>query len=84
LGTRQTAILNVMEKAKKGSQRWRLLREIEPGQRFQTRYKNHPQLRERGEATRYGRLLNVVDGSALIVAGLAFLPLPVPATSLSL
>ena len=81
--TRQAAILNVMEKAKKGSRRWRLLREIEPGQRFQTRYKNHPQLRERGDATRYGRLLNVVDGSALIVAGLAFLPLPVPATSLS-
>ena len=66
--------MNVIEKAKKGSRRWRLLKEIEPGQRFQTRYNNYPQRRKRGEASRYGRLLNVVDGSALIVAGFAFLP----------
>jgi|SRR5215210_5247170 len=67
-----------MEKAKKGWQRWLLLWEIEPGHRFQTRYNNHRQSRERGEASVYGRLLNVVGGPALIVAGFAFLPTPGP------
>jgi hypothetical protein len=69
---------DVIEKAKKGWQGWRLLREIEPSHRFQTRYNNHRQRRERGEASRYGRLLNAVGGPALIAAGLAFLPTPGP------
>jgi hypothetical protein len=67
--------MSVTEKAMKGWQRWRLFRELEPGHRFQTRYHNH---RERGETSRYGRLLNLVGGSALIVAGFAFLPTPGP------
>jgi hypothetical protein len=70
--------MSVTEKAMKGWQRWRLFRELEPGHRFQTRYHNHRERRERGETSRYGRLLNLVGGSALIVAGFAFLPTPGP------
>ena len=57
---------------------WRLFKEIEPGHRFQTRYNNHRQRRERGETPRYRRLFNLAGGSALIVAGFAFLPTPGP------
>ena len=67
-----------MEKAKKGWRHWRVFREIEPGHRFQTRYNNHRQRRERGEAWRYGRILNLVGGPGLIAAGFAFLPTPGP------
>jgi hypothetical protein len=67
-----------MEKAKKGWHRWRLFKEIEPGHRFQTRYNNHRQRRERGETSRYGRIFNLVGGIALILAGFAFLPTPGP------
>lgn len=47
-----------------------------PGHRFQARYSNHRKRREQGEASRCGRLLNLLGGPALIVAGLAFLPTP--------
>jgi hypothetical protein len=70
--------LDVMEKAKKGWQQWLLFRQFEPGHRFQTRYSNHRKRRERGEASRYGRILNLVGGPALIAAGFAFLPTPGP------
>jgi hypothetical protein len=67
-----------MEKAKKGWKRWRVFRELEPGHRFQTHYHSYRERRERGETSRYGRLLNLVGGPALIVAGFAFLPTPGP------
>jgi Putative transmembrane protein (PGPGW) len=70
--------MSVIEKAKMGWHRWRLFKEIEPGHRFQTRYNNHRQRRERGETSRYGRIFNLAGGSALIVAGFAFLPTPGP------
>jgi hypothetical protein len=70
--------LDVMEKAKKGWKQWLLFRQFEPGHRFQTRYSNHRKRRERGEASRYGRILNLVGGPALIAAGFAFLPTPGP------
>jgi hypothetical protein len=65
----------VIEKAKKGC---RVFRELEPGHRFQTRYHNHRERRERGEASRHGRLLNLLGGPALVIAGFAFLPTPGP------
>ena len=70
--------MDVIEKAKKGWHRWQLFREIEPGHRFQTRYNNHRQRRERGETSRYGKIFNLAGGPALILAGLAFLPTPGP------
>ncbi len=70
--------MDVIEKAKKGWHRWKLFKEIEPGHRFQTRYNNHRQRRERGETWKYGRIFNLVGGPALIVAGFAFLPTPGP------
>jgi len=70
--------LDVIERAKRGWHRWQLFKEIEPGHRFQTRYNNHRQRRERGEAWKYGRIFNLVGGLALIVAGFAFLPTPGP------
>ena len=70
--------MDVIEKAKKGWHRWQLFKEIEPGHRFQTRYNNHRQRRERGETSRYGRIFNLAGGPALIVAGFAFLPTPGP------
>ncbi len=70
--------MDVIEKAKKGWHRWQLFREIEPGHRFQTRYNNHRQRRERGETFRYGKIFNLAGGPALIVAGFAFLPTPGP------
>ncbi len=70
--------MSVIEKAKKGWHRWRLFKEVEPGHRFQTRYNNHRQRRERGETSRYGKIFNLAGGPALIVAGFAFLPTPGP------
>ena len=70
--------MDVIEKAKKGWHRWQLFRKIEPGHRFQTRYNNHRQRRERGETSRYGKIFNLAGGPALIVAGFAFLPTPGP------
>jgi hypothetical protein len=70
--------MDVIEKAKRGWHRWLLFKEIEPGHRFQTRYDNHRQRRERGEASRYGQIFNVAGGFALVVAGFAFLPTPGP------
>jgi hypothetical protein len=70
--------MDVIEKAKKGWHRWQLFREIEPGHRFQTRYNNHRQRRERGETSSYGKIFNLAGGPALIVAGFAFLPTPGP------
>ena len=58
--------------------RWRVSREIEPGHRFQARYSEHRLRRERGETSKYGRLLNLVGGPTLIAAGFAFLPTPGP------
>jgi hypothetical protein len=63
---------------KKAIERWRLSSEIEPGHRFQARYGEHRLRRQRGEMFKYGRLLNVVGGPALIVAGFAFMPTPGP------
>jgi hypothetical protein len=63
---------------KKAIERWRLSREIEPGHRFQARYGEHRLRRQRGETFKYGRLLSVVGGPALIVAGFAFIPTPGP------
>jgi hypothetical protein len=51
--------MDVIEKAKKGWHRWQLFKEVEPGHRFQTRYNNHRQRRERGETSRYGRIFNL-------------------------
>jgi Putative transmembrane protein (PGPGW) len=70
--------MDVIEKIKKGWHRWLVFKEVEPGHRFQTRYNNHRQRRQRGETSSYGRLFNLVGGSALIVAGLAFIPTPGP------
>lgn len=70
--------MDVIEKAKEGWHHWQLFKEIEPGHRFQTRYNNHRQRRERGETSRYGRIFNLAGGPALIVAGFAFLPTPGP------
>ena len=75
---RNKLCMDVIEKAKKGWHRWQLFKEIEPGHRFQTRYNNHRQRRERGETSRYGRISNLVGGPALVVAGFAFLPTPGP------
>ena len=63
---------------KKAIERWRLSREIEPGHRFQARYGQHRLRRQRGETSKYGRLLNLLGGPALIVAGFAFIPPPGP------
>jgi hypothetical protein len=63
---------------KKAIERWRLSSEIEPGHRFQARYGEHRLRRQRGETFKYGRLLSVVGGPALIVAGFAFIPTPGP------
>jgi putative transmembrane protein PGPGW len=70
--------MDVIGRAKKVWHRWQLFKEIEPGHRFQTRYNNHRQRRERGESSRYGRLFNLVGGVALIVSGFAFIPTPGP------
>jgi hypothetical protein len=70
----------VIEKTRKGWQRWHLFKEIEPdhqpGQRFQTPYNNHRQRRERGETWKCGRVLNSVGGLGLVVAGFALVPTP--------
>ena len=71
-------LLDVMGKVRKGLEHWRVFREIEVGHRFQARYGNHRKRRERGEAGRYGRVLNLAGGPALIAAGFAFLPTPGP------
>ena len=70
--------MDVIEKIKKGWHRWRVFREVEPGHRFQTRYNNHRQRRQRGETSSYARILNLAAGPALIVAGFAFIPTPGP------
>jgi hypothetical protein len=70
--------MDVIEKVKNGWHRWQLFKEIEPGHRFQVRYNNHRQRRERGEASRYGRIFNLAGGPVLILAGFAFLPTPGP------
>jgi putative transmembrane protein PGPGW len=51
---------------------------VETGHRFQPRYNNHSQRRERGKRWRYGRILNVAGGLALIVSGFTFPPTPGP------
>ena len=63
---------------KKSIERWRLSKEIEPGHRFQARYGQHLLRRQRGETFKYGRLLNLVGGPALIMAGFALIPTPGP------
>ncbi len=63
---------------KKAIERWRLSKEIEPGHRFQARYGQHRLRRQRGETFKYGRLLNLIGGPALIMAGFAFIPTPGP------
>jgi hypothetical protein len=63
---------------KKAMERWRPSKEIEPGHRFQARYGRHRRRRQRGETFKYGRLLNLVGGPALIATGFAFIPTPGP------
>jgi hypothetical protein len=58
--------------------RWRLLKEIEPGRRFQARYHKHRRRREQGKTSKWVILLNLISGPALIVAGFLFLPTPGP------
>jgi hypothetical protein len=58
--------------------KWRLFKEITPGHRFQTRYNNKRQRRERGGTSRYGWMVNLIGGLALIAAGFAFIPTPGP------
>ncbi len=57
---------------------WRLLKEIEPGHRFQARYHKHRRRREQGKTPAWVSLLNLVGGPALVVAGFLFLPTPGP------
>jgi hypothetical protein len=54
------------------------LQKIEPGHRFQTRYHIHRSRRDKGEASKWVSLLNLVGGPALIVAGFLFIPTPGP------
>jgi len=63
---------------KKATDQWKLSKAIDVGHRFQTRYHSHRRRQEQGQTSRYGRILNVVGGPALIVAGLAFVPTPGP------
>jgi Putative transmembrane protein (PGPGW) len=63
---------------KKLIERWRLSKAIEVGHRFQARYHSHRRRREQGQTSKYGMLINVFGGPALIVAGLAFIPTPGP------
>jgi putative transmembrane protein PGPGW len=70
--------MDVIERTKKVGHRWQLFKEIEPDHRFQTRYHNHRQRRERGETRKYGRIFNVAGALALIAAGFAFVPTPGP------
>ncbi len=70
--------MDVIGGARRRWLRWQLFKELEPGHRFQTRYNNHRQRRERGETWKYGRILNVAGGLALVVAGFAFVPTPGP------
>jgi hypothetical protein len=63
---------------KKALGRWRLFKEIKPGHRYQTRYHNKRECRERGETSRYGKIFNLVGGPTLMVAGFLFLPPPGP------
>jgi hypothetical protein len=70
--------MDVIEKVRKGWHRWQLLKEIEPGYRFQTRYNNHRQRRERCEMWKHGRMFNLAGGIALVAAGFAFVPTPGP------
>jgi Flp pilus assembly protein TadB len=77
--TRQKELLGVTgEVLKRAIEKGRLSKAIEVGHRFQTRYHSHRRRREQGQTSKYGRLLNVVGGPALIVAGLAFIPTPGP------
>lgn len=57
---------------------WRLLKEIEPGHRFQARYHKHRRRHQQGKTPEWVSLLNLVGGPALIVAGFLFLPTPGP------
>ena len=57
------------EKVKAAPRRWLLFTRIEPGHRFQTRYRQRRRLRERGEASKHGRVLNLAAGISLLVAG---------------
>jgi hypothetical protein len=66
------------EAFRKAIARWRLFKEIEPGHRFQTRYNNHRRRRRQGETPKWVRLLNLLGGPVLIVAGFAFLLKPGP------
>jgi hypothetical protein len=75
--------MGVIEKAKKGWHGWQLFKEIEPGHRFQTRYNNHRQRRERGETSRYGRIFNLVGGPRSSSRASRSCPRRVPPTSSS-
>jgi hypothetical protein len=69
------SVNSTVEKAK---ERWRLFWELAAGHRFQTRYHRRRRQHERGETSRYGWILNLVGGVALVVAGFVFLPTPGP------
>ena len=57
------------EKTKALRRRWLSFIGIEPGHRFQARYHQRRRLRERGEASEHGRVLNLAAGLSLLVAG---------------
>jgi Putative transmembrane protein (PGPGW) len=59
-------------------ERWRLFWSLEAGRRFQTRYHNHRRRRQQGQTAKWMRLVNLIGGPALIVAGFAFVPTPGP------
>jgi hypothetical protein len=63
---------------KNAIEKWRLFWTLEVGHRFQTRYHNHRRRRDQGETSKWVSLLNLVSGPALIVAGIAFIPMPGP------
>ena len=62
----------------KALERWRLFWSLEAGHRFQTRYHSHRRSRLQGETPKWVRLVYLVGGPALVVAGFAFIPTPGP------
>jgi hypothetical protein len=62
----------------RAKEKWRLFWSLDPGHRFQTRYHSHRRRHETGEASKWGRIFNLVGGPTLIIAGFAFLPTPGP------
>ncbi len=62
----------------KALERWRLFWSLEAGHRFQTRYHSHRSRRLQGQTPKWVRLVYLVGGPTLIVAGFLFIPTPGP------